>query len=166
MTYTKPKIIIAAVARHRLVRGLGLLVLLSITVLAALWQQTSADAEIPASSRVTTVTATPASNPSSTPGPQSSAPVASAAHSTQATSSAFIVPDPAGLTAAVNKQRSLPVSYIPANLTVPRVALRYSAGLDQSRLRADAAAALEQLSAAANADGLQIALISGYRSAA
>jgi D-alanyl-D-alanine carboxypeptidase len=131
---------------HKFTRIIGLLLLLSLTVLTALWQYTAAESpEIAASG----IAATPRpASPSPTP------------------ASSSIVLDPAALTVAVNKQRALPTSYTPANLVVPNVPLRANATTMQSHLRADAAAALEQLFAGARAEGLHLALISGYRSAA
>lgn len=64
----------------------------------------------------------------------------------------------------VNKGRSLPGDYIPAGLVVPAVPLRLGPASMEMHLRSDAAAALEQLFAAAKADGVNLMLSSGYRS--
>jgi D-alanyl-D-alanine carboxypeptidase len=152
---------------HRVVRVAALLALLSVTALAALWQQTSAssaaDFAVPAAPH-----RSPAAgpSPSASPAAATSAQPAAKSAANRTVAAGLVVTDPASLTVVVNKQRALPTSYVPAGLTVPSIALRYSAGLEQSHLRADAAIALEHMVAAANADGVHLALVSGYRSAA
>lgn len=65
----------------------------------------------------------------------------------------------------VNKVRPLnPAAYAPDNLVVPKVPLRVAAGDSEMRLRKEAAAALEELIAAAKQDQLSLLLASGYRS--
>ncbi len=68
------------------------------------------------------------------------------------------------LWAVVNKGRSLPSSYVPADLTVPKMHLRYSSSLPEMHVRADAAAALGEMFDAAQHSGLELMLTSGYRS--
>lgn len=64
----------------------------------------------------------------------------------------------------VNKDRVLPSSYAPTNLVTPNLPLRLSANDSEMHIRADAAAALERLFAAATTDGIRLRLSSGYRS--
>lgn len=70
----------------------------------------------------------------------------------------------ASISVIVNKGRILSSTYVPANLVVPNVALRLGSGSPEMRVRADAAAAMEQLFTAAAQNGLQLKLASGYRS--
>ncbi len=72
--------------------------------------------------------------------------------------------EPSSLTVFVNKEYALPEDYVPENLVIPNV-LFDLAGYDERKLlRKDAAAALEQLFAAAQADGYTLYGVSGYRS--
>lgn len=64
----------------------------------------------------------------------------------------------------VNKGSTLPSDYVPANLTVPDIPLRYSASDPAMQVRSDTAAALEKLVSAAKQDGISLELTSGYRS--
>jgi len=64
----------------------------------------------------------------------------------------------------VNKGRVLPDSYVPSELVVPKMQLRYSAALPDMHVRADTAAALGQMFDAALQSGLNLMLTSGYRS--
>ena len=68
------------------------------------------------------------------------------------------------LWAIVNKGRALPSSYVPPDLTVPQMYLRYSSDSDSMRVRADTAKALGQMFTAAQTDGIKLMLTSGYRS--
>ncbi len=76
---------------------------------------------------------------------------------------AHSVDEPASLWAVVNKARALPRSYTPADLVIPSVPLRADAP-DQMMLRAEAARALEQLMIAGRGAGVELMLLSGYRS--
>ncbi len=72
--------------------------------------------------------------------------------------------EPSSITVFVNKEYALPENYVPGDLVIPNV-LFDLAGYDERKLlRADAAAALEQLFAAAQADGYTLYGVSGYRS--
>jgi len=64
----------------------------------------------------------------------------------------------------VNKGRTLPSGYIPANLTVPDVPLRLTASASEMHLRQDTASALEAMFGAAKSQGVGLMLASGYRS--
>ncbi|MBX4188635.1 M15 family metallopeptidase [Candidatus Saccharibacteria bacterium] len=68
------------------------------------------------------------------------------------------------LWAVVNKGRMLPSSYVPANLVTPTVPLRYPATNPEMHVRADAAAAMQTMFAAAKQSGIGLKLASGYRS--
>ncbi len=71
--------------------------------------------------------------------------------------------DPSSPGVVVNKRRPLsPRDFTPPELVVPRVPLAVAA--ERARLRPDAAQALEEMFAAAEADGVGLTLVSGYRS--
>ncbi|WP_338463420.1 M15 family metallopeptidase [Brevibacillus borstelensis] len=74
------------------------------------------------------------------------------------------VTNPTDLAVVVNKQRSLPVDYIPPGLTEPNVPFPFSGKAEKKLLREPAARALESLFAAAEKDGIQLYGVSGYRS--
>jgi zinc D-Ala-D-Ala carboxypeptidase len=81
----------------------------------------------------------------------------------QALSRQFPLTDPSSPWVVVNKRRPLkPLDYAPADLVSPRVPA--GAGAEPPLLRAEAAAALEQLAASAAADGVTVTLLSSYRS--
>ena len=72
--------------------------------------------------------------------------------------------DPTSLWVVVNKQHALqPASYAPSDLVIPNVPLRVP-GNATMKLRAEPAAAVERMFAAAKADGLGLMVSSGYRS--
>ena len=58
-----------------------------------------------------------------------------------------------------NKNNSIPKSYVPSDLVSPNVA-----GISGQKLRREAASALEEMFAAAKKDGVNLFLVSGYRS--
>ena len=64
----------------------------------------------------------------------------------------------------VNKENPLPVDYVPENLVVPDVEFNASVGEEKTYMDKEAAAALEQLFAAGEQDGIRLVGISGYRS--
>lgn len=69
--------------------------------------------------------------------------------------------DPGSLDVVVNKRRPLePLDYAPADLRQPDVAIATANAL----LRPDTAAAVEEMFAAAAADGVGLVMVSGYRS--
>lgn len=71
--------------------------------------------------------------------------------------------DPASIMVVVNKRRPLnPVDYVPAELVLPQVRLAVTEA--NAVLRPEAAGALEDMVAAAAADGVGLTLVSGYRS--
>lgn len=76
------------------------------------------------------------------------------------------VSNPSDILVLVNKQNALPMDYVPADLVVPDVPMAFSdTSLDKAHLRVEAATALEDLFAAAEADGMELTMVSGYRSA-
>lgn len=77
--------------------------------------------------------------------------------------SMYSIDDPASLWFIVNKQRPAPASYTPGNLRQPNVRVR-SSGSSEMLLRDEAASAVEQLVSAASAAGINLMLVSGYRS--
>jgi D-alanyl-D-alanine carboxypeptidase len=75
------------------------------------------------------------------------------------------IDNPASPWVTVNKQRPLdPLDYAPADLVTPDVPLKYAAGSQESLVRQEAARALQDMFAAAEADGLSLLFVSGYRS--
>src|SRR4051812_33159385 len=70
----------------------------------------------------------------------------------------------ASLWAVVNKGRILPAGYVPSSLVLPNVTLRLSSINSEMHVRADTAAAMEKMFAAAKNDGISLRLESGYRS--
>jgi D-alanyl-D-alanine carboxypeptidase len=75
----------------------------------------------------------------------------------------FSLDDPASPWVVVNKQRALPGTYTPAGLRQPSIRVRAS-GSSEMLLRNDAAAGVEELVAAAAGQGINLMLVSGYRS--
>ncbi len=78
--------------------------------------------------------------------------------------SRYSINDPASLWVVVNKGRGLPSDYVPANLVVPHVPLRLSAGSSEMLVRQDMATALQMMINEAAAQGQHLMLASGYRS--
>ena len=74
------------------------------------------------------------------------------------------VNDPSSVWVVVNKGRMLPSSYTPTDLVVPNVSLSESFESDNMHLRQEPATALEKMAAAATTEGLELMLVSGYRS--
>jgi D-alanyl-D-alanine carboxypeptidase len=64
----------------------------------------------------------------------------------------------------VNKDRNLTSSYVPPDLVVPNVTFSFPEYAEKKNMRREAAAALENLFAAAKANGLTLLAVSGYRS--
>ncbi|KIL42116.1 hypothetical protein SD70_02755 [Gordoniibacillus kamchatkensis] len=73
------------------------------------------------------------------------------------------VTNPDALDVVVNKQRSMPGTYIP-KLIEPNVPFTFKEKSEKRMMRPEAAGALEQLFAAAKKDGIQLYGISAYRS--
>ena len=64
----------------------------------------------------------------------------------------------------VNKKRELAEDYVPSDLVEPDVPFSFNEKHEKRFMRAEAAAALEQLFALAEQDGIQLQAVSGYRS--
>lgn len=64
----------------------------------------------------------------------------------------------------VNKQRELPPDYVPPDLVVPNIPFSFSGDDPKKQVRAEVAKALEELFAAAAAEQIELAGVSGYRS--
>lgn len=75
----------------------------------------------------------------------------------------YSLDDPASIWFIVNKQRSAPANYAPANLRQPSFRVRAS-GSSEMLVRDDAANALEEMVRGAAAQGINLMLVSGYRS--
>lgn len=75
----------------------------------------------------------------------------------------YSIDDPASLWFIVNKQRPMPASYEPADLRQPAIKVR-SNGSNEMLLRDAAATAVEQMTVAAAKQGINLMLVSGYRS--
>jgi D-alanyl-D-alanine carboxypeptidase len=75
-----------------------------------------------------------------------------------------VVTNPEDLAVVVNKQRSLPATYIPNDLVEPNVPFTFKAKIEKRMLRSKAAAALEQLFAQAEKEDIHLFGVSGYRS--
>lgn len=78
--------------------------------------------------------------------------------------SANSVDDPISIWVVVNKQRPLPASYVPTSLRTPTITTRLGAGSPEMKLRDDAAKAAEELVTVAKAAGINLMLVSAYRS--
>ncbi len=72
--------------------------------------------------------------------------------------------DPASITVLVNHLYTLPADYVPEDLVAPEVEFSFPYMADKRLMRSDAAAALEDLFAAAAKEGIRLTAISGYRS--
>ncbi|WP_226529022.1 D-alanyl-D-alanine carboxypeptidase family protein [Metabacillus niabensis] len=76
-----------------------------------------------------------------------------------------MIENPANILVMLNKEFSLPESYVPANLVVPNVEFSFGdADVPKRYLREEAARALEELFALAEQDGIELFAVSGYRS--
>lgn len=75
------------------------------------------------------------------------------------------VDEASSLWVVVNKKRPLqPIDYVPSNLVVPNVPLRFAKDFEEMKLRSDAAKALEEMTAVAKSENVNLMLASGYRS--
>lgn len=75
-----------------------------------------------------------------------------------------VVTNAEAVTVIVNKERSLPEDYEPSDLVEPDVPFSFDGPHEKRHLRKEAAEALEELFAAAEADGIELRAVSGYRS--
>lgn len=74
------------------------------------------------------------------------------------------VTNPDSREVVVNKERALPDGYRPPDLVYPNVPFSFSERIEKRMLRREAASALEELFAAAAADGIELVGISAFRS--
>lgn len=75
-----------------------------------------------------------------------------------------IVTDPDDITVLINRDYPLPAEYIPQDLVYPSVLFNFWEYSEKRMLREEAAQALETMFEAAQADGIELVAISGYRS--
>ena len=75
-----------------------------------------------------------------------------------------LVANPDAIDVLVNKEYALPPDYVPSDLVEPNVRFIFSEWHERRLMRAEAAAALEEMFAAAEEDGIYLAGVSGYRS--
>jgi D-alanyl-D-alanine carboxypeptidase len=76
-----------------------------------------------------------------------------------------VIQNPTNILALVNKNYTLPSTYIPNDLVQPKVALSFKEkGLEKSLLRKEAALALEKMFSDAKDSGIELYDVSGYRS--
>jgi D-alanyl-D-alanine carboxypeptidase len=78
--------------------------------------------------------------------------------------SAHPIDEASSIWAVVNKGRALPQSYAPDNLVTPQVRLSSAASSENMHLRSEAASAMQNLIERANSEGVNLMLVSGYRS--
>lgn len=83
---------------------------------------------------------------------------------TRAADGRAVVTNPTAVEVVINKERTLPDGYIPADLVYPNAPFSFRERIEKRMLRRDAAEALERLFAAAALDGIRLVGISGYRS--
>jgi D-alanyl-D-alanine carboxypeptidase len=74
-----------------------------------------------------------------------------------------VVTNPTDIVVVVNKQRSLPGDYVPADLVKPDIPFYFNGEHEKKYVRKEAAEALEQLFQRAEQDGIRINAVSGYR---
>lgn len=106
-----------------------------------------------------TATATPTQTPAPTP---TKTPAASTG--SKPGDAVQVVASPESITALVNKQFKLPDDYEPKDLVYPDVPFIFSEKIEKRKMRKEAAAALEQLFAAAKKDNTPLSGVSAYRS--
>ncbi|MGZ0085590.1 M15 family metallopeptidase [Caldibacillus thermoamylovorans] len=76
-----------------------------------------------------------------------------------------VIMNPDNILVLVNKEQSLPPGYKPADLVAPRVPFSFADPKAEKRyMRAEAAAALEEMFAAARRAGVKLVAVSAYRS--
>ncbi len=75
-----------------------------------------------------------------------------------------VIQNPENVMVFVNHDFALPAEYAPEELAIPDVAFPFDGDLEKKYLRPEAAEALEHLFQAAEADGMELFAISGYRS--
>lgn len=76
----------------------------------------------------------------------------------------YVVTNPSSLLVLVDKTRELPDNYVPEGLVKPNVPMNAGDKTAHPMLRKEAATAMEQLFKEAKNDGINLYLVSGYRS--
>ena len=76
----------------------------------------------------------------------------------------LVVTNEESVTVVVNKGRSLPEGYEPADLVEPNVPFSFDEPHEKRKMRKEAAEALEKLFQAAEEEGIELRAVSGYRS--
>lgn len=104
--------------------------------------------------------------PETEPGGQNAGNDSSGVASPPPADAQMVVADPDSTAVMVNKQYSLPKEYKPADLVYPDVPFIFKEKIEKRMLRREAAAALEEMVAAAKQDGIHLAGVSAYRSEA
>lgn len=74
------------------------------------------------------------------------------------------VTNPSDVLVLVNKERNLPADYVPEGLTPPDIPFYFKENIEKRWMRPDAAAAIEEMFAAAKEDGIELIGASAYRS--
>jgi D-alanyl-D-alanine carboxypeptidase len=124
-------------------------------------QPSASSSATPAAS---TSTATP--NSSASTSPSASATPANTGKPSSQPNAVSVVANPKEIAVLVNKSFRLPEGYKPDPLVEPNVPFIFEGKSEKRMLRKEAAEALEKLFAAAKADGVSLAGVSGYRSEA
>ncbi|HET9411815.1 MAG TPA: M15 family metallopeptidase [Candidatus Saccharimonadales bacterium] len=96
--------------------------------------------------------------------PESSTPTASQPAPQGFNKTQHDINEPGGLWWIVNKQRPLPKGYEPADLTTPKIKLRWAPIAESMQVSASITPSLEAMYQAMVAAGFDVMLISGYRS--
>ena len=76
-----------------------------------------------------------------------------------------VVTNPDDLLVLVNRDRHLPIDYVPQNMVQPNIQFRYSVSESQTYMRSDAAIAIEKLFTAAKNDGVLLNALKAYSKA-
>ena len=126
-------------------------------------RETTSETPIPSSS-TTADSAVSKEEEETTSSSQEEEPVDQHIAETEKETGLHVVDNPESIEVYVNKQRKLPDGYEPPDLVVPDVRHRYESGHMETHMRKEAAAALEELFAAAEKSGFDLMTISGYRS--
>lgn len=74
------------------------------------------------------------------------------------------VTNPSDVLVLVNKERNLPADYVPEGLMPPNIPFYFKENIEKRWMRPDAAAAIEEMFAAAKEDGIELVGASAYRS--
>jgi D-alanyl-D-alanine carboxypeptidase len=75
-----------------------------------------------------------------------------------------VIANPENIETIVNKTKTLPDNYIPADLEIPNIPFTFEEIIDKRFLRKEAINPIENLFAAAKKEGIELYAVSGYRS--